>query len=53
VYQCLRSNLSHVIFFNYGAYGAAVSAKCLRALAPLAEDSGPVPSTNVVGHNHL
>lgn len=48
MYQCLRSNLSHVIFFNYGAYGAAVSAKCLRALAPLAEDLGSVPSAHMV-----
>jgi hypothetical protein len=32
---------------------AADTAQWIRTLAALAEDTGPVPSTHMVAHNHL
>jgi hypothetical protein len=32
---------------------AGEMAQCLRALAALAEDLGPIPSNHMVAHNYL
>ena len=49
----VHSSENSKIFCYFSFNGAGEMALWLTALAELAEDPGPVPSTHMAAHNHL